>query len=90
MAQMGRSSLVRGKYVIVRAGADNDSSQVMSDGAVFQRDGIIQDVGDYATMKAKHQADEEIGGAQLPSVAGLGQRPPPRSRHHHHPDGDPR
>ena len=90
MAQLGRSSLVRGKYVIVRAGADNDSSQVISDGAVFQRDGIIQDVGDYATMKAKHQADEEIGGPNFLVSPRLGQRSPPRSRHHHHPDGDPR
>ena len=89
MAQLGRSSLVRGKYVIVRAGADNDSSEVISDGAVFQRDGVIQEVGDYATMKAKHQADEEIGGPNFLVSPGL-VNAHPRSRHHHHPDGDPR
>jgi 5-methylthioadenosine/S-adenosylhomocysteine deaminase len=77
MAQLGRSSLVRGKYVIVRAGADNDSSEVISDGAVFQRDGVIQDVGDYATMKAKHQADEEIGGPNFLVSPGL------VNAHHH-------
>ena len=56
------SSLIHGKYVICRAGADAASSTVLTDGAVFQRDGVIEEVGDYATLKSSHQPDEEIGG----------------------------
>ena len=40
------SSLIRGKYVICRAGNDADSSTIITDGAVFQRDGLIEEVGD--------------------------------------------
>ena len=39
------SSLVRGKYIVCEAGTDADSSVVIADGAVFQRHGIIEDVG---------------------------------------------
>ena len=77
MAQSGRSSLVRGKQVIVRAGHDNESSQVITDGAVFQQDGIIQEVGDYASLKGRHQADEEIGGPNFLVSPGL------VNAHHH-------
>ena len=75
--QLGRSSLVRGKQVVVRAGADNGSSEVVLDGAVFQRNGIIEDVGDYATLKAKYQADEELGGPNFLVTPGL------VNAHHH-------
>lgn len=56
------TSIVRGKYVIVRAGSDAGSTAVISDGAVFQRDGVIEDVGPYSAVKAAHDADEELGG----------------------------
>ena len=39
------SSLINGKYVICRAGADAASSTVLTDGAVFQMDGVIDEVG---------------------------------------------
>ena len=56
------TSIIRGKYVIVRAGSDAASTTVISDGAVFQRDGVIEDVGPYPTVKAAHDAGEELGG----------------------------
>ena len=56
------TSIVRGKYVIIRAGSDSGSTTVISDGAVFQRDGVIEDVGPYSAVKAAHDADEELGG----------------------------
>jgi len=71
------SSLIRGKYVICRAGADAESSTVLTDGAIFQRDGVIEDVGDYATLKASHQPDEEIGGPNYVVFPGL------VNAHHH-------
>ena len=56
------SSLIRGKYVICRAGADARKTTIISDGAVFQRDGVIVNVGPYEQLKDTTQADEVIGG----------------------------
>ena len=56
------TSLIHGKYLICQAGDDPGSSVVITDGAVFQRDGIIEAVGDYHTLRAAHDSDEEIGG----------------------------
>ena len=71
------SSLIRGKYVICRAGNDADSSTIITDGAVFQRDGLIEEVGDYRTLKAAHPNDEEIGGSNDIVFPGL------VNAHHH-------
>ena len=71
------SSLIRGKYVICRAGNDADSSVIITDGAVFQRDGLIEEVGDYRTLKASHPTDEEIGGSNDIVFPGL------VNAHHH-------
>ena len=38
------TSMIRGKYRISRAGDSEDTSLVIADGAVFQRDGLIVDV----------------------------------------------
>ena len=51
------STLVRGKYVICKV-TGPDSAVVVSDGAVFQRDGEIIEVGRYDELKQRHQADE--------------------------------
>jgi len=56
------TSIIRGKYLIVRAGSGAESTTVISDGAVFQRDGVIEAVGAYSDIKKAHQADEELGG----------------------------
>ena len=71
------SSLIRGKYVICRAGANAASSTVITDGAVFQRDGVIEEVGDYANLKAFCQPDEEIGGPNYVVFPGM------VNAHHH-------
>lgn len=71
------SSLIRGKYVISRAGTDADSSIVISDGAVFQRDGTIEDVGPYEQLRNSHQFDELIGGSNFLVFPGL------VNTHHH-------
>ena len=65
------TSIIRGKYVIVRAGSDAGSTTVISDGAVFQRDGVIEDVGPYSAVKAAHDADEELGGPRYLVFPGL-------------------
>ena len=71
------TSLIRGKYVICRPGTDADSSVVITDGAVFQRDGIIEDVGPYDELKDRHPADEEIGGQRYVVLPGF------VNAHHH-------
>ena len=71
------SSLIRGKYVICRAGTDAAETTVISDGAVFQRDGVIVDVGPYEQLKASTDADEVIGGPNYVVFPGL------VNTHHH-------
>jgi cytosine/adenosine deaminase-related metal-dependent hydrolase len=54
------SSLVRGKYVICKV-AERREAQVIEGGAVFQRDGVIVEIGPYQELSAKYQPDETIG-----------------------------
>src|SRR5688572_15044813 len=70
------SSLVRGKYVICKA-AGRDSAEVIADGAVFQRDGIIVEVGDYGELARRHRADETLGSDHHIVLPGL------VNSHHH-------
>ena len=70
------STLVRGKYVICSTTAEGDA-KVIEDGAVFQRDGEIVDVGPYRDLKGRHQADEEIGSTHHVVFPGL------VNAHHH-------
>ena len=72
-----RTSLIRGKYVVSRPGSNADSSRVVTDGAIFQRDGVIEDVGPYDDLKSRYDADEEIGGQSYIVFPGL------VNSHHH-------
>ena len=64
------SSLVRGKYVICRI-TGRDSAEVVSDGAVYQEDGAIVEVGKYDDLKAKHPDAEVIGSPSYVVMPGL-------------------
>ena len=64
------SSLIRGKYVISKV-TGADSAVVFSDGAVFQRDGEIVDVGTYDDLKDRYQVDEVIGSRNFVVMPGL-------------------
>jgi cytosine/adenosine deaminase-related metal-dependent hydrolase len=70
------SSLIRGKYVICKA-TGRDSAEVIADGAVFQRDGIIVEIGDYGALARRHRADETLGSDQHIVLPGL------VNSHHH-------
>ena len=70
------STLVRGKYVICSTTAEGDA-EVIEDGAVFQRDGEIVDVGPYGDLRRRHEADEEIGSSDHVVLPGL------INSHHH-------
>lgn len=54
------STIIKGKYVLCQVD-EKDMVELISDGAVFQRDGEIIEVGKYESIKARYTADEEIG-----------------------------
>ena len=54
------SSLVRGKYVICKIEGRRDA-RVIENGAVYQRDGVIVEVGAYTDLARKYAADEVLG-----------------------------
>ena len=54
------SSLIRGRYVICRA-LSRTEAEIIEDGAVFQRDGRIVEIGPYEELSARHRPDEELG-----------------------------
>jgi 5-methylthioadenosine/S-adenosylhomocysteine deaminase len=54
------SSLIHGKYVICKV-TSRTESQVIENGAVFQRDGTIIAIGRYQDLAATYQPDEVLG-----------------------------
>lgn len=70
------SSLIRGKYVISKV-VSNEFSQIIENGAVYQRDGEIIEVGSYKDLKLRYNADEEIGSSEFVVMPGL------VNAHHH-------
>lgn len=64
------STLVRGKYVICKI-AGPTSAEVISDGAVFQRDGEIIEVGSYNDLRVRHPTEEVIGSSKYVVMPGL-------------------
>ncbi len=64
------SSLIRGKYVVAKV-TSRTEAEVIPDGAVFQRDGIVVDVGPYADLVARHQPDETLGSPDHVVVPGF-------------------
>jgi 5-methylthioadenosine/S-adenosylhomocysteine deaminase len=70
------TSLVRGKYVICKV-ENRDAVQIIEDGAVFQREGIIVDVGRFDALSQKHRADEVLGSDQHVVLPGF------VNSHHH-------
>lgn len=70
------SSLVRGKYVIFNV-TGRQEAQVIENAAVFQRDGVIVEIGPYARLAAKHRADETLGSPEHVVLPGF------INSHHH-------
>jgi cytosine/adenosine deaminase-related metal-dependent hydrolase len=69
------SSLIRGRYVIVRAGGP--APTVIEDGAVFQRDGLIVEVGPEAELARRHPDAPRLGSPDHVVLPGL------VNSHHH-------
>ena len=70
------SSLIRGKYIIGRI-IDNDRAKVIEDGAIFQRDGKIVEIGTEEDLSDRHQPDEVLGDGSHVVVPGF------VNSHHH-------
>src|SRR6266542_942395 len=64
------SSLIRGKYVVAKV-TSRTEAEVIPDGAVFQRDGLVVDVGPYADLVARHRPDETLGSPDHVVVPGF-------------------
>ena len=62
--------LVRGKYVISKVQGSN-GALVISDGAVYQEDGKIIDVGSYQGLRSKYPSSEVIGSNRYMVLPGL-------------------
>jgi cytosine/adenosine deaminase-related metal-dependent hydrolase len=70
------SSLIRGKYVISRVVSRTDV-QLIADGAVFQRDGKVVEVGPYDDLATRYQPDEVLGSPEHVVMPGF------TNGHHH-------
>ena len=70
------SSLIRGRYVICKV-TDRHEAEIIEDGAVFQRDGVIVEIGAYADLAAKYAPDDVIGSANHVVMPGF------VNSHHH-------
>jgi 5-methylthioadenosine/S-adenosylhomocysteine deaminase len=70
------SSLIHGKYVVCQV-ISRTEAHVIEDGAVFQRDGMIIDIGPYGELAAKYQPDVVFGSDQHVVMPGF------VNSHHH-------
>lgn len=70
------SSLIHGRYVICKV-TDHSDVEMIEDGAVFQREGTIVEVGPYPALAAKYQPDDVIGSAEHVVLPGF------VNSHHH-------
>ena len=46
---------------MVARAVGRDGAEVLEDAAVFQQDGVIQDIGPYETLRRRHQPNEVLG-----------------------------
>jgi len=70
------SSLILGKYVVSKVTGRHEAA-VVENGAVFQRDGTIVDVGPAAELRRRHHPDRVLGSADHVVLPGL------VNSHHH-------
>ena len=63
-------SLVRGKHVVCKVSGRN-AAEVVDDGAVLQRDGLIEAVGPYRELSRQHPDAEVIGSGNHIVMPGL-------------------
>jgi len=70
------SSLIRGKYVICKA-LSRTEVEIIDDGAIFQQDGKIVEIGKHNDLAAKYQPDQLVGSLEHVVMPGF------VNSHHH-------
>ena len=70
------SSIIRGKHVIARV-IDDNGSEIVDDGAVYQEDGAIVEVGKFEELIGRYSPDEVVGDGTHLVIPGL------VNAHHH-------
>jgi cytosine/adenosine deaminase-related metal-dependent hydrolase len=70
------SSIIRGKHIICKV-ISRTEAVIVDDGAIFQQDGKIVEIGPYQQIAAKYQADEVIGSGEQIVLPGF------VNSHHH-------
>ncbi len=70
------SSLIRGKYVLCRS-LNHQDIEVIDDGAIYQENGVIVDIGSHADLAAKYYPDQVLGSSEHIVLPGL------INSHHH-------
>jgi len=63
------SSLIWGKYLVVKS--EDQGSTIIDNGAVYQENGVILEVGPYDVLKKKYAPEQVIGGNQFAVIPGL-------------------
>jgi len=63
-------SLIRGKYILCKASSLTDV-ELIEDGAIAQKDGVILEIGKYADLAQKYPTDHVIGSANQVIVPGF-------------------
>ena len=56
------STLIRGKQIICKV-LSRTEAEIIEEGAVFQQDGKIVEIGSYEALSAKYQPDTVLGSA---------------------------
>ena len=69
------SSIVHGRYLITRA--SGHETGVLQGGAVYQRDGVIEEVGTFQELSQTHPDAQVLGGDDFLVMPGL------INAHHH-------
>jgi len=64
------SSLIRGKYVICKV-LNRTDVEIIEDGAIFQQNGKIVEIGKYADLIEKYQPDRILGSSEDVVLPGL-------------------
>lgn len=70
------SSIIRGRHVVCKVTGRNEAT-VIDDGAVVEREGTIVEVGTFADVSERHQADEVLGSPEHVVLPGF------VNSHHH-------
>ncbi len=63
-------SLIRGRYLLQKTDPP-DTIRLLEEGTLFQRDGLILEVGPYSELKRRHPAAPEIGSTRHLVMPGM-------------------